>query len=560
MKKKRKVILVILFALYFFITIGYAYLTANLNINGSSVIQNPTWDIHFENIQVNSGSVEIDTENEEKAATIDSATALSYSVTLRKPGDFYEFTVDVKNDGSIDGMIENVVSTLNNEVITDLPNYLNYKVTYDDGVAIAPNHKVLSGEKETYKIKIEYKKDITEEDLPQEDLTLDLSFTGNYLQKDANAVDKPDSLTVIRPFAYHSLPDSGHPSSTDYQCDDTSDFRSDTYREKIKNIILSDEINPPENVIESWDISVGETGDVMAYVVSNASDNTMYDLYIQGNGSLNANPDSSFLFEGFTHLDYIYNIDVLNVSKVELMRNMFAYAGEESLVFTLDLGDHFDTSRVTDMSNMFYGTGVYSTTFTLDLGDKFDTSHVTKMYGMFLSTGISSEVMTLDLGDKFDTSNVTDMTYMFDGVGMYSTVFTLDLGDKFDTSHVTDMHHTFHSVGCNNPSFTLDLGDKFDTSNVTDMAYMFAGVGASSTSFTLDLGDKFDTSQVTNMETMFSSTGYSSTVFTLDLGDKFDTSHVADMSYMFENTGHLSPVFTLDLGDKFDTSNVTTME
>ena len=271
------------------------------------------------------------------------------------------------------------------------------------------------------------------------------------------------------------------------------------------------------------------------------------------------NPNSNYFYYSLKQINTISNISDISSEYVTNMSNMFGATGYDSTVFTLDLGDKFDTSNVTNMSGMFSCAGYSSTVFTLDLGDKFDTSKVTDMSNMFFSTGHKSTVFTLDLGDKFDTSKVTDMYYMFDSTGYRSTVFTLDLGDKFDTSNVTDMSYMFANAGYTNPSFVLDLGDKFDTSNVTDMSSMFNHTGYSSTIFTLDLGDKFDTSNVTNMAYMFSSTGYNNPNFTLNLGNNFDTSNVTSMRCMFSTVGYSNTNFVLDLGDKFDTSKVTDM-
>ena len=40
-----------------FISIGYAYLSATLSINGHTKLSANTWDIHFENLSVKEGSV-----------------------------------------------------------------------------------------------------------------------------------------------------------------------------------------------------------------------------------------------------------------------------------------------------------------------------------------------------------------------------------------------------------------------------------------------------------------------------------------------------------------------
>ena len=260
------------------------------------------------------------------------------------------------------------------------------------------------------------------------------------------------------------------------------------YREQIKNIIFQDNINIPNNISDEhkWDVSSTGNGMVMAYIIPNATDSTYYDLYIQGDKRIYANPDSSSLFYDFKNVDSINNMSVLNTSKVTNMSCMFYNTGYNSSVFTLDLGSNFDTSKVTNMQQMFYNTGRKSPVFKLDLGDKFNTSEVKNMYFMFGYTGNNSSVFTLDLGDKFDTSNVTNMSYMFGFAGYTSTIFTLDLGDKFDTSNVISMADMFRYTGYKSPVFTLNLGDKFDTSNVENMSGMFFNTGYTSTVFELN--------------------------------------------------------------------------
>ena len=160
---------------------------------------------------------------------------------------------------------------------------------------------------------------------------------------------------------------------------DTSTFRSSTYKSKIKIINLDDELNPPANIIASWDIGVSQTGNVMAYIVANQTDNTYYDLYIQGDGHLYANENSQYLFAGLSGVDQINGITKLDVSRVTNMSNMFYSTGANSTIFSLNLGNNFDTSNVTDMSYMFCRTGYNNTSFTLNLGSNFDTSNVTNM-------------------------------------------------------------------------------------------------------------------------------------------------------------------------------------
>ena len=182
-KNKRKVRYLILVLLLIFISIGYAYLNSTLNITGLSTINNPTWDIHWENVEVKTGSVSVTTP------TIDTnKTTVNYSVEFTIPGEYYEFTVDAVNAVTIDGMVAVVSNKLNGTEITTLPNYLEYKVSYDDGVDIAPNHLLAAGISEKYKVHVGYKKDISVSDIPSNAQTLNLTFSVTYVQADENAV------------------------------------------------------------------------------------------------------------------------------------------------------------------------------------------------------------------------------------------------------------------------------------------------------------------------------------------------------------------------------------
>ncbi|MBQ3306615.1 MAG: hypothetical protein IJG68_00320 [Bacilli bacterium] len=173
------------------IGIVYAILQANLQINGTAKIQSNTWDIHFDNIVINEDSVSIGTGD--SAATIDSENncKIDFEVTLSLPGDFYEFTVDVVNAGTIDGMIGELNKTLkvNNEAVSETPDYLTYSVTYADGMEILENHKIEAGETETYKVRLEFKTDI--EELP-EATTITTSLEPQYLQADSSSVVRPN--------------------------------------------------------------------------------------------------------------------------------------------------------------------------------------------------------------------------------------------------------------------------------------------------------------------------------------------------------------------------------
>ena len=200
MKKsiRRQNTILALVVLLLFITIAYATLSTNLTINGTSKINNSTWNVHFNTPVPTEGSVAIDTTTyaSAKAATKDSATQVSYNVLLTNPGDYYEFTVPVQNEGTIDAMIDTITSTIQigtgtvqNITSSTLPSWLSYSVTYFDDAELAINQLVASGTTETYKVRVEFKRDIDEiqlEDAAGKELKL--TFSVNYIQADDHAI------------------------------------------------------------------------------------------------------------------------------------------------------------------------------------------------------------------------------------------------------------------------------------------------------------------------------------------------------------------------------------
>ena len=179
-----------LFILLCSLGIGYAFLRTELTINGTADFLDARWDIHFNNVVINPNSVELSAGN--TAATIStSTTEVTYAVTLKEPGDFYEFTVDAVNSGSMDAMIDTISSKMGGVEITTLPNYMEYYVTYSDGISLAANQYLKAGETETYKVHIGFKKDISASDLTGQVENKTLSFSVTYVQADNTAVKVP---------------------------------------------------------------------------------------------------------------------------------------------------------------------------------------------------------------------------------------------------------------------------------------------------------------------------------------------------------------------------------
>ena len=301
--------------------------------------------------------------------------------------------------------------------------------------------------------------------------------------------------------------------------------------DKIKKITLIDlsKESTPTTYEATWDASyTNGDGDVTAWLVTNAEDNTMYDLYLGAEGKIYAPSNSMYLFRGYENCVEINGLNNLDTSNVTNMHSMFYNC---SSLTSLDLSN-FDTSKVTGMSFMFF---ICSSLTNLDLSN-FDTSKVTDMSSMF---SYCSSLTNLDVSN-FDTSKVTDMSYMFNSC---SSLTSLDVS-SFDTSKVTDMSNMFFL--CSNLT-SLDIS-KFDTGNVTTMHDMFYSCGSLTS---LDVSG-FDTSNVTDMGSMFYRC---SSLPSLDVSN-FDTSNVTDMGSMFYRCSSLP---SLDISN-FNTSKVTKMD
>lgn len=202
-KKRQTVLVAMALLLLVGLTIGYAILSAQLNITGSTTIKEARWDIHFDSVNVTEGSVSVNssepriinagTENErtfvESPASIgdmsvDSKnTKITYSVFLAQPGDFYEFTAVITNHGTLDAKLSEAPTMTGLTAAQDV--YTNYSVKYADGTDIAEGDVLNHGESVTVRVRVEYDKvNIqTDADLPKTTDTLNLTVDFNYIQK-----------------------------------------------------------------------------------------------------------------------------------------------------------------------------------------------------------------------------------------------------------------------------------------------------------------------------------------------------------------------------------------
>ena len=192
--KKNKTLLTVLILLLA-ITIGYAAIATTLKINGSADVKSARWNVYWDenSIAVTEGSVAT-TQGNEARVTDSGKTQVEYSVELSEPGDFYEFTVDAVNEGSLNAKIapngvKNNVYESDGTTPKNLPDYLGYTVKYAENDADVTAGDVLEAKKgntptrKKYKVRVWYKTDIDPSTLNESTTeTLRLVFEVDYVQ------------------------------------------------------------------------------------------------------------------------------------------------------------------------------------------------------------------------------------------------------------------------------------------------------------------------------------------------------------------------------------------
>lgn len=136
MRKKRLSVLAVV-ALILSLGIGFAALQSTLTINGHTKISGNNWDIHFENVVPKQGSVNGQVtflDGDGNATENTSGVSLEFTADLKAPGEFYEFTVDIKNAGTIDAAIYQVEATDFSQIKDtsgkSVSDYLDYQIYY----------------------------------------------------------------------------------------------------------------------------------------------------------------------------------------------------------------------------------------------------------------------------------------------------------------------------------------------------------------------------------------------------------------------------------------------
>ena len=207
-KKKKKIRILIILLLS--VTIGYALISTTLKIDGTTVISKNTWSIYWDenSIKLKDGSkgsaptVSLDSNEE--------TTILNFSTTLDMPGDYYEFTVDAVNDGTIDAMIDGITPI---EIPQELEDYISCTVMYVDRTTPANYHLLKKGVRVKYRVRVEFL-DITREqfnNIPVDGLNCDFTYEVKYVQANNSAIPRPTFFGTATWDAIKAEYDAGDP-------------------------------------------------------------------------------------------------------------------------------------------------------------------------------------------------------------------------------------------------------------------------------------------------------------------------------------------------------------
>ena len=150
MKNKRLIVI----ALILCISIGFAYLSANLSINGSFVFKKASFDVHFEDAVVGDNdiinpTISIDTDK----------TSLTIGGQFDLPGNKATYNFNVVNGGTIDAVVEDIAVTGLDSSMEDV---FSYKVRFIDGGYTMKRHIIRAGETKAAEIVFTYNEDVDE--------------------------------------------------------------------------------------------------------------------------------------------------------------------------------------------------------------------------------------------------------------------------------------------------------------------------------------------------------------------------------------------------------------
>lgn len=162
MRKKKTMIIIIMCVMILLMGTGYAILSTQLHINGTSNIDS-SWNILITNVTSSATGRAYNI-----SAPTYTATTMTFNVGVKEPGDKMTFTVTVKNNGNVDAILDNI------EIINNGSDAIKYSIS-----GIQAKNKLAAGASKTFTVITEFDVSATSlPDTPVKEATIKL----NYIQ------------------------------------------------------------------------------------------------------------------------------------------------------------------------------------------------------------------------------------------------------------------------------------------------------------------------------------------------------------------------------------------
>ena len=451
-KNKRNLLLSAILVLALVIGIGYAYLTSNLSITGTAEVAANTWNIHFENLNVSEGSVTATTP-----AAIDGSSAnITYAITLARPKDYYEFTVDVKNDGTLPGKVAiSIIAGLTSEA----DSVVDYSIKYTNGNPVNVGDILNAGAKKTIKVRVFYNDDISPEDFPSNNLNLNLIYTLQYVQSDES---ETTTDTIIQDLIANNsscftkyngqVTDSvgSTTTATNVYFDKCSDKRNIIFNNMCWQVIRTTETGGIKMIYNGEPDQNGECGTSRSnhkgIVQSSYTDQNVASTYLYG---------SSFTYDTstneFTLVDT--NTATWGDSTYQNLLGKFTCKNSNNICTTMYQINEYNDATTAKASSYTIGDTNYASIGT----SAFNVNHrspamVGYMFNKVYNYKVKSISSTTKFGSTFTYSNGT---YTLSGT-------TQDL-NTLSSANIANTHYTcWNSSGtCNNISYVYCIEGQY---------------------------------------------------------------------------------------------------
>ncbi len=184
-EKKNNFLLVIgLLLVVAIISVGYATLSAQLQVNGGASLGGATWRVYFSDDPADINIVSAETNvTAEPAPSVNTAQdKITWAVNIPNPGDKYEFTFKVVNEGSINAVLasKSIPTITDPDIIFFIkevnPQTGNYGDVTWDGLTLA------AGTQRTFVVHIEYDRNSASATTLTENRYFPLNIIMNFAQ------------------------------------------------------------------------------------------------------------------------------------------------------------------------------------------------------------------------------------------------------------------------------------------------------------------------------------------------------------------------------------------